>query len=200
MLFVISGPSGCGKSSLVRRILRKVRNVRFSVSHTTREPRNSEKEGRDYYFVSKAEFEAMIKKEKFLEWATIHGHYYGTSRKEVERKGTRADLVLDVDVQGARQIKAKVKKAVFIFILPPSFRELRRRLEERGEESAASIGKRLEVAKKDVRAHPQFDYIVVNDNLDQALKELEAVILSSRRRLDSRKKEILPILRTFLEE
>jgi guanylate kinase len=200
MLFVISGPSGCGKSSLVRRILRKVKNVRFSVSHTTREPRNSEKEGRDYYFVSKAEFEAMIKKEKFLEWATIHGHYYGTSRKEVERKGTRADLVLDVDVQGARQIKAKVKKAIFIFILPPSFRELRRRLEERGEESAASIGKRLEVAKKDVRAYPQFDYIVVNDNLDQALKELEAVILSSRSCLDSRKKEILPILRTFLEE
>jgi guanylate kinase len=200
MLFIISGPSGCGKSSLVRRILGKVKNVQFSVSHTTREPRNSEKEGRDYYFVSKAEFEAMIKKEKFLEWATIHGHYYGTSRKEVERKGARADLVLDIDVQGARQIKTKVKKAVFIFILPPSFRELRRRLEERGEESAASIGKRLEVAKKDVRAYPQFDYIVVNDNLDQALKELEAVILSSRCRLDSRKKEILPILRTFLEE
>ena len=200
MLFVISGPSGCGKSSLVRRILRKAKNILFSVSHTTREPRNSEKEGRDYYFVSKAEFEEMIKKEKFLEWATIHGHYYGTSKKEIERKGSRADLVLDVDVQGARQIKAKVKKAVFIFILPPSFGELRRRLEERGEESAASIRKRLEVAKKDVRAYPQFDYIVVNDNLDQALKELEAIILSSSCSLDSRKKEILPILRTFLEE
>lgn len=200
MLFVISGPSGCGKSSLVRRILRKAKNVQFSVSHTTREPRNSEKEGRDYYFVSKAEFEEMIKKGKFIEWATIHGHYYGTSKKEVERKGSRADLVLDVDVQGARQIKAKVKKAIFIFILPPSFGELRRRLEERGEESAASIRKRLEVAKKDVRAYPQFDYIVVNDNLDHALKELEAVILSSRCCFNSRKKEILPILRTFYEE
>jgi guanylate kinase len=200
MIFVIAGPSGCGKTTLIRRVLRKMRDVRFSVSHTTRKKRNSEKEGRDYYFVSKSEFEQMIKLEKFIEWTSIHGNYYGTSRKEVEIKGTGGDLILDVDIHGAREIKSKLKKAVFIFILPPLFGELRRRLEERGEESADLIRKRLEIARKDIRSYPQFDYIIVNDKLETAVREVEAVILSTRCRLDSRRREIIPILQSFSEE
>ena len=197
MIFVITGPSGCGKTTLVRLVLKKLKDVQFSVSHTTREKRNSEKEGKDYYFVSRSEFEQMIEEENFAEWAVIHGNYYGTSRREIEKKGAREDLLLDIDVQGAQQIKSKLKRGVFIFILPPLFEELKKRLEERGQEDADSIEKRLGVARKDIRFYPQFDYIIVNDQLEKATKELEAIILSTRCRLESRKKEIMPILRSF---
>ncbi len=197
MLFVITGASGCGKTTLVRLVLKKVKDVQFSVSHTTRKKRNTEKEGRDYYFVSRSEFEQMIKDEKLAEWAVIHGNYYGTSRREIEKKGAKGDLLLDIDVQGAQQMKSRLKRDVFIFILPPIFEELKRRLEERGQEDLASIEKRLEIARKDIRFYPQFDYIIINDKLDKASKELEAIILSTRCRLDSQKKEIMPILRSF---
>jgi guanylate kinase len=200
MLFVITGPSGCGKTTLVRHVLENVENVRFSVSHTTRQKRNSEKEGKDYYFVPKSAFEQMIKEEKFVEWAVIHGNYYGTSKRELEKKGTMGDLLLDIDVQGAEQIRSKLKRGVFIFILPPLFEELKARLEERGQESLDSIEKRLEIARKDIRFYPHFDYIIINDKVKKALKELEAIILSTRCRLDIKKKEIVPILRSFSEE
>jgi len=200
MIFVITGPSGCGKTTLICKLLKKMKDVQFSVSHTTRKKRNSEREGRDYYFVSKPEFEELVKSEKFVEWAVIHGNYYGTSKKEIEKKGGKGDLLLDVDVQGARQVKSKLKKAVFIFVLPPSFEELRRRVKERGEDSPEMIQKRLELARKDIRSYPMFDYIIVNDKLERAVEELEAIILSLRCRLDSRRKEIMPILRNFSEE
>jgi guanylate kinase len=199
MLFVITGPSGCGKTTLVRHVMEKVKDVQFSVSHTTRKKRNSEKEGRDYYFVSKSEFEQMIKDEKLAEWTVIHGNHYGTSRREIEKKGTLGDLLLDINVQGAEQIKSKLKRGVFIFILPPLFEELKERLEERGQESPDSIKKRLEVARKDIRFYPDFDYIIINDDLNKAVNELEAIILSTRCRLDIKKKEIVPILRSFSE-
>jgi guanylate kinase len=199
MLFVITGPSGCGKTTLVRHVMEKVKDVQFSVSHTTRKKRNSEKEGRDYYFVSKSEFEQMIKEEKLAEWTVIHGNHYGTSRREIEKKGTLGDLLLDINVQGAEQIKSKLKRGVFIFILPPLFEELKERLEERGQESPDSIKKRLEVARKDIRFYPDFDYIIINDDLNKAVNELEAIILSTRCRLDIKKKEIVPILRSFSE-
>ena len=121
MLFIISGPSGCGKSTLAQRVLKKVDNVQFSVSHTTRDKRKSEKEGKDYYFVSKPEFEQMIKEERLIEWTVFHGNHYGTSKREVEKKGSMGDLLLDIDVHGAELVKSKLKKAVFIFILPPSY-------------------------------------------------------------------------------
>jgi guanylate kinase len=200
MIFVITGPSGCGKTTLVRQVLENVENVRFSVSHTTRQKRNSEQEGKDYYFVTKSEFEQMIKEEKFVEWAVIHGDHYGTSKREIEKKGTMGDLLLDIDVQGAEQIKSKLKRGVFIFILPPLFEELKARLEERGQESLDSIEKRLETARKDIRFYPHFDYIIINDRVKKASKELEAIILSTRCRLDVKKKEIVPILRSFSEE
>jgi guanylate kinase len=200
MLFVITGPSGCGKTTLVRQVMENVKDVQFSVSHTTRKKRNSEKEGRDYYFVSKSEFEQMIKEEKLAEWTVIHGNHYGTSKREIEKKGTLGDVLLDIDVQGAEQIKSKLKRGVFIFILPPLFEELKTRLEERGQESPDSIKKRLEVARKDIRFYPDFDYIIINDELKKAVNELEAIILSTRCRLDIKKKEIVPILRSFSED
>jgi guanylate kinase len=200
MLFIITGPSGCGKSSLVHRVLDKVNNVRFSVSHTTRKKRDSEEEGVHYYFVSKSEFEQMIKKERLFEWTVFQGNHYGTSKREVERKGTAGDLLLDIDVHGAEQIKSKLKKAVFIFIFPPSYEELKKRLEARGQESAESIEERLEVARKDIRAYPQFDYIIVNDDLERAIKSLESIIRSVRCSLESKKKEIVPILQSFSED
>jgi len=200
MIFVITGPSGCGKSTLAGLVLHKVANLEFSVSHTTRIKRDSEEEGRDYYFVPGKEFEKMIKEKKFVEWAEVHGHCYGTSRKELEKKGALGDLLLDIDVQGAQQIKEKYKKAVFIFILPPSFAELKRRLQARGQESSASVQKRLDVAKKEIRHYSQFDFLVVNDNLDKAAAELESIVVSTRCRLKVRQKEVLPILRSFYEE
>jgi guanylate kinase len=200
MLFIITGPSGCGKTTLVKQVMENVKDVQFSVSHTTRKKRNSEKEGRDYYFVTKSEFEQMIKEEKLAEWTVIHGNHYGTSRREIEKKGTRGDLLLDIDVQGAEQIKLKLKRSVFIFILPPLFEELKARLEKRGQESPGSIKERLEVARKDIRFYPDFDYIIINAGLKKASKELEAIILSTRCRLDIKKKEIVPILRSFSED
>lgn len=199
MLYVITGPSGCGKSTLVKSILGEVENVEFSVSYTTRKKRDSEQEGQDYFFISKAEFEQKIEMGKLAEWAVVHGHYYGTSKGEIEKKGSKKDLLLDIDVQGAQQIKTKVKKAVFIFIVPPLFQELKTRLEKRDEEAADLIERRLEIAKKEIRFYPEFDYIVINDKLDKARKELTSIILATRCRLDSRKKEIMPILRSFFE-
>lgn len=200
MIFVIAGPSGCGKSTLANRVLEDVRDIQFSVSHTTRKKRDSEEEGKDYYFISKAEFEQMIKEEKMTEWAVVHSSYYGTSRKEIEKKGARGDLLLNIDVQGAQQMMERFKKAIFIFVVPPSFQELEKRLKKRGDESPGSIEKRLEAAKKEIRHYPQFDYIIINDELDDAAKELKSIILSTRCRLESRKKELVPILRSFSEE
>jgi len=197
MLFVITGPSGCGKSTLVKRVLEEVEDVDFSVSHTTRKKRDSEKEGKDYYFIAQEEFKKMIKMDKLAEWAVVHGHCYGTSRREIEKKGAEKDILLDIDVQGAQQIKARFKKAIFVFILPPGFQELKLRLKKRGDESEAMIRKRLEVARKEIRSYPEFDYIIINDKLDKAVEDLAAVIISARCRLESLQREIMPILRSF---
>ncbi len=200
MLYVITGPSGCGKTTLIRKLLPKMKAVQFSVSHTTRKKRNSEKEGRDYYFVSKPEFEQMVQDGKFVEWTRIHGSYYGTSQKELKTKAAQEDLILDIDIHGARAIKSKLKRAVFIFILPPRFEELRRRLEERGDESPASVQKRLGLAIKEIRYYPQFDYVIINDKLDKAVEKLRAIIVSTRCRLESQKAKIMSILRSFSGE
>jgi guanylate kinase len=197
VLFVVTGPSGSGKSTIVHHVLSDLRNVQFSVSHTTRPKRNYEEDGREYYFVSDKEFERMIARKRFVEWAVVHGHYYGTSKKEVEEKRERKDVILDVDVQGAAQIRKKYKKAVFVFVLPPRFQELKRRLEERGADSPAVIRQRLRDAKKEIREYVHFGYIVVNDRLDKAVLELESIILSARCRLEVRKKNIRPIVRSF---
>jgi guanylate kinase len=196
MIYVISGPSGCGKSTLVRRVLAGLDGVRFSVSHTTRDKRESEVEGKDYYFISQDRFLRMVSKHAFVEWAIVHGAYYGTSKRELT-KHKNLDVILDIDVQGAAQVKKKVATAVFIFILPPSFRELRRRIEERSLDSATAIRKRLATAKKEVRSYTAFDYIVVNDDLDAAGRELESILRCRRARLAVRGKSLGPILKSF---
>jgi guanylate kinase len=197
MLLVISGPSGAGKSTLCRQVLNNLEGIEFSVSHTTRNKRKGEIEGKDYYFVSQEEFKSMIKENELAEWAVVHGHYYGTSKREIEKKGAKGDLLLDIDIQGAKQVKEKFKKAVFIFIMPPHFQDLKRRLKTRGQENLASVQRRLEVARKEIRYYHQFDYVVINDELKKAVQELESIIRSTRCNLDSRKMEILSILRSF---
>jgi len=141
----------------------------------------------------------MIQDEKFVEWAVVHGSYYGTPKKTLETKATDGDLLLDIDVQGAEQIREKHEEAVFIFILPPLFPELRKRLEKRGQDSESVIQKRLEVARAEIQRYREFDYVVINDELTKAVEELKSVILSQRCRREIREKEIMPILRSFAE-
>lgn len=200
MLFVITGPSGCGKSVMVRCLLRELDSIEFSISHTSRKRRNSEIDGRDYYFISREKFKQMIKKKKFAEWAVVHGNYYGTTVKEIEKTGSANDLLLDIDVQGAKLIKRRFKDAQFIFILPPGFQELKRRLEERGEESLESIEKRLNVAREEIKCYDKFDYVIVNDQLNSAVQELKSIIVCRRCRLDARRKDIEPIIQSFVYE
>lgn len=199
MIFVISGPSGCGKSTLVKTMLTELEGVEFSVSFTTRPKRETEIEGKDYFFVTEEKFKKMIREGKLVEWALVHGHYYGTSRREIEKKSGRNHILLDIDVQGAKEVKDKFKKAVYVFILPPRFQELKRRLENRAQDSRATIKSRLEEAKREIRCYPEFDFIIVNDQLENAVKELKAIIVSQNCRLDSRQKEIGPILQSFQE-
>jgi guanylate kinase len=196
MIYVISGPSGCGKSTLIRWVLANLGDVRFSVSHTTREKRESEVEGEDYYFVDRESFRRMVRRGQFAEWALVHGAYYGTSKKELA-KGRSIDIVLDIDIQGARQIRKKIPAAVLIFILPPSFEGLRRRIEGRGLDSAEAVRKRMATARDEVRSYASFDYVLVNDDLDRAAEELEAILRCRRALLSARKRAIQPILKSF---
>ncbi|MFZ2054940.1 MAG: guanylate kinase [Candidatus Aminicenantales bacterium] len=196
MIYVVSGPSGCGKSTLIRRALANLEEVRFSVSHTTREKRESEVEGKDYYFVGPESFRRMVQRGQFVEWALVHGAYYGTSKKELAKGGSK-DIVLDIDIQGARQIRKKVRSAVLIFVLPPSFEELRRRIEGRGLDSAGAVRKRMATARNEVRAYASFDYVLVNDDLDRAADELESILRCRRALLSARRRAIQPILKSF---
>ena len=197
MLFVISGPSGCGKSTLIRKVRRNLGDLEFSVSHTTRAPRPSEKDGIEYYFVTEKAFERMVREKRFIEWARVHGHLYGTSRAEVDRKSRRRDVVLDIDVQGARQVRARVPGAVHVFIMPPVAGELRRRLERRHEDSPEAVERRLKNARAEIRAYGEFDYVVINDDLAKAAADLKAVIVASRHRPGAMAGALKPVLRSF---
>jgi guanylate kinase len=197
MLFVISGPSGCGKSTLIKKVRRTVGDLEYSVSHTTRPPRRSEKDGVDYHFVSPSTFERMVRGKRFLEWACVHGHLYGTSRAEIEKKSRRRDVVLDIDVQGARQVRARVPGAVFVFVMPPIAAELRRRLERRHEDSPEAVKRRLRDARTEIRSYGEFDFVVVNDDLERATADLKAVIVASRHRPNAMAASLGPVLRSF---
>ena len=197
MLFVVTGPSGCGKSTIIHHVMRDLRNVRFSVSHTTRPPRPSEQNGRDYHFISQSEFDRMVARGQFVEWAVVHGYNYGTSKAEVTRKGRASDLILDLDVQGARHVREQRLAAVFVFIMPPVYNELKRRLKERGEDRPEIVERRLKTAKSEIRQVGLFDYVVINEKLDRAVLELESIILSARCRVQARKSRIKTILRSF---
>jgi guanylate kinase len=180
-LFVVAAPSGAGKSSLVKALLELDSHVRPSVSHTTRAPRGQEKHGREYYFASEPEFDAMVKADAFVEWAHVHQHRYGTSKKAIEaRMAQGADVVLEIDYQGALQIKKIFANAVLIFILPPSWDELRSRLQNRGEDSLNVIETRLKNAAHEMSQAPKFDFVIINELFERALFDLKAIVHSQR--------------------
>ena len=180
-LFVVAAPSGAGKSSLVKALLELDSHLVVSVSHTTRKPRGQEQQGREYVFVDEAQFHAMVARGEFFEWAEVHGNLYGTSRAEIEqhiREGR--DVVLEIDWQGALQIKKQFPTAVLIFILPPSWEELLQRLERRGEDRAEVIAKRMENARLEVSQARHFDFVIINALFETALFDLKAIVHSQR--------------------
>lgn len=180
-LFVVAAPSGAGKSSLVKALMELDARVQPSVSHTTRAPRGQEKHGREYFFVSEQEFDGMVSHGAFLEWANVHGRRYGTSRKAIEdRINQGADVVLEIDYQGALQIKKIFENAVLIFILPPSWDELRSRLERRGEDAPDVIEVRLKNAAEEMAQAKEFDYVIINELFERALFDLKAVVHAQR--------------------
>jgi guanylate kinase len=180
-LFVVAAPSGAGKSSLVKALMELDSHVQLSVSHTTRAPRGQEKHGRDYYFVSQPEFDAMVEGDAFVEWAHVHGQRYGTSKKAIEERIAQgADVILEIDFQGAIQIKKAFANAVLIFILPPSWEELRSRLERRGEDAPDIIELRLKNAAREMAQSREFDFVIINELFDRALFDLKAIVHSQR--------------------
>jgi guanylate kinase len=181
IVYIISAPSGSGKSTLVNELLKSVRDLDFSISYTTRAPRGSEENGKQYYFVSRSEFEKMIRDGEFLEHAEVFGNYYGTARRflrEAEQNGS--DLLLDIDVQGAAQIQQKLPGATSIFILPPNRKTLEERLRKRSEDREEVIQRRLVTASREIQNYDRYNYILVNDLLKESSKILQAIVISER--------------------
>ena len=181
IVYIVSAPSGSGKSTLVNELFKMVRHLDFSISYTTRPPRGSEQNGKEYFFVSRKEFEAMIAADEFLEHADVFGNYYGTARRflrEAEAHGN--DLLLDIDVQGASQIKQTIPRAVRIFILPPDREKLEWRLRNRGLDSEAVIRRRLDTARREIENYSKYDYILVNNLLEQSADLLKDIVLAER--------------------
>ncbi|HIJ78008.1 MAG: guanylate kinase [Desulfobulbaceae bacterium] len=181
-LFVISAPSGTGKTTILKKILTAVPGVAFSVSHTTRAPRTGEQDGIDYFFISREEFIAMRDDNAFLEWAEVHGNMYGTSRRAVEDKlAAGIDIFLDIDVQGAKQLKKLTDlEAIFLFIAPPSWEELEKRLSGRGTDSSETVRLRLNNARTEMTETELYDYLVINDVIDEAVDMIRSVIMAER--------------------
>ncbi|HQY39148.1 MAG TPA: guanylate kinase [Giesbergeria sp.] len=180
-LFVVAAPSGAGKSSLVKALQELDSQVHSSISHTTRAPRGQEKHGREYFFASESEFDSMVASNAFVEWANVHGRRYGTSKKAIEERISQGnDVILEIDFQGALQIKEVFANAVLIFILPPSWDELRSRLERRGEDSAEVIEIRLKNAAKEMAEVGRFDFVIINELFERALFDLKAIVHAQR--------------------
>ncbi len=200
-VFIISAPSGSGKSTLKNGLFDRVSNLRFSVSYTTRKRRGAEREGESYYYTDRAHFEAMIDGDEFLEWAQVFGNYYGTHRGELDKaEAVGADLVLDIDVQGAAQLKKKIPDAVSIFILPPSRAELEQRLRARGEDSEEVIAERLRGAADEIRNYGKYDYVLINREVTASIEALVSIVRGQRMRRTRMEDQIRPILETFETE
>lgn len=216
-VFIISAPSGSGKSTLVKELRRQVPNLEFSISYTTRKPRGAERDASEYFFVSREQFEDMITTNEFLEHADVFGNYYGTARRflrKAQEKGN--DLLLDIDVQGAAQIRERIADAVSIFILPPNRGELEQRLRNRSQDAESVIHRRLDAASREIENYGKYDYILVNDRLDESVAGLKAIVLSERLRrggqedaglsataekyrLENVRERVQPILQSFRE-
>lgn len=197
-VFIISAPSGSGKSTLTRELIERVPRLRFSVSYTTRAPRGQETNGREYFFISRGEFEERIAKGEFLEHAEVFGHYYGTHASELDRAEKEGvDLVLDIDVQGARQLKSKIPSAVSIFILAPSRQILEQRLRTRSQDSDEVIARRLRDAAEEIRNYTLYDYVLVNREVGASVATLVSIVEATRSRRERMEQEIRPILESF---
>lgn len=197
-VFIVSAPSGSGKSTLVRRLLAEDANLIFSISFTTRKPRGAEIPGESYHFIDRAEFEARIGRGEFLEHAEVFGNYYGTHRSVLDRAEAEGkDLVLDIDVQGARQLKSSIPDAVSIFILAPSREILEQRLRARSEDTEEVIKRRLQEAAEEIKAYDRYDYVLVNDHLAHSAATLAAVVKAERVRRIRVEKQVQAILATF---
>jgi guanylate kinase len=219
IVYIVSAPSGSGQAPLVNKLFKMVRNLEFSISYTTRPPRGSEQSGKEYFFVSRPEFEAMIAADEFLEFAIYDGNYYGTARRFLHEAENRSnDLLLDIDVQGASKIKEKIPDAVSIFILPPDRDKLEWRLRSRGLDSEEVIRRRLDTARREIENYEKYDYILVNNLLEQSADQLRDIVLAERLRrsgtelsreekqlveaaqacrLDQTREQVQPILASF---
>jgi guanylate kinase len=183
LIYIISAPSGSGKSTLVNELLKLVPNLDFSISYTTRDMRGSEQNGKQYHFVSREVFEEMVRSGDFLEHANFDGNYYGTARRFLQEAGKKGrDLLLDIDVQGAAQIKQKLTDAVSIFVLPPDRKTLEWRLRKRSEDAEEVIARRLATASREIENYDKYDYILINDKLEESIESLQAIVLSERLR------------------
>jgi len=198
-LFILSAPSGAGKTSLVAALLEKLPRLEVSVSHTTRAPRPGEEDAVNYHFVSPAEFQQLVEEGVFFESAQVFGNYYGTSQRAVEeRMAAGVDVILEIDWQGAQQVRKKLPEAISIFILPPSQGALRERLLSRGQDSEAVVENRMQQAISEMSHYPEYDYLLINDDFSQTLKELEAIFMAQRLTLDSQKMSQAKLLEGLL--
>ncbi|MBN2321610.1 MAG: guanylate kinase [Acidobacteria bacterium] len=197
-LIIVSGPSGAGKSALVAGVLRSLDRIRFSVSFTTRAPRGKEQDGVEYFFVDRNAFQSLIREDALLEWAEVHDNYYGTSRKFVDDLLEQGeDVILDIDVQGAQTIRRKRPDTVSVFVMPPSYNVLRERLERRSLDEGLVIKQRLKRACNEIRCYKEYDYLIVNEDLDDSIRYLEAIVSGNRCRKASRMEAAKSVLATF---
>jgi len=183
IILIISAPSGAGKTTLCHALMKRFPTMTESVSYTTRPPRAGEVHGKDYFFVSRAEFQRMVDNDAFAEWAEVHGNLYGTALATIdEARKNGVDLVLDIDCQGARRLKEQIERCVYIFILPPSMDELRRRLENRSSDDQDVIDRRIERAASEIREARWYDFIIINDDFETAFEELSCIVVAHSRR------------------
>jgi guanylate kinase len=200
-VFIVSAPSGSGKSTLVRRLLDGDEGLRFSISYTTRTPRGHEVNGHDYFFISREEFELRLKNGEFVEWAEVFGNCYGTHRNNYDQAVAEGrDLLLDIDVKGARQLKQRLPGAISVFILPPSRQILEERLRARSEDAESVIQRRLREAAEEIRNYDQYDYVLVNQDVEESAAALRAIVVAERKRRSRMEEKVRPILKTFEEQ
>jgi guanylate kinase len=198
ILFVVSSPSGGGKGTLIQRVLKQVPNLSYSVSFTTRAPRNGEENGREYFFVTREKFEQMVAAGEFLEWAHVHSKLYGTARDQVAREIAEGrDIILEVDVQGAASVRALITDSVSIFILPPSFKILKERLQSRGTDSPEELVLRLRNAPTELKDYSAFQYVILNDKLDRAANQMAAIVHAERARLSRQEAQVKRVVEAF---